>query len=72
MLEVAGRHRMVGLEGFRLITPQQNWQRFWTIEFPTFAGARDWIEKEAPPYGRYGFTSISCRLAGAGTSSTHG
>ena len=56
MLEVAGRHRMIGLEGFRLITPQQSWQRFWTIEFPTFAGARDWIEKEvAPPYGRYGF-----------------
>ncbi len=56
MLEVAGRHRMIGLEGFRLITPQQNWQRFWTIEFPTFAGARDWIESEvAPPYGRYGF-----------------
>ena len=56
MLEVAGRHRMIGLEGFRLITPQQNWQRFWTIEFPTFAGARDWIEKEvAPLYGRYGF-----------------
>ena len=56
MLEVAGRHRMIGLEGFRLVTPQQSWQRFWTIEFPTFAGARDWIEKEvAPPYGRYGF-----------------
>ncbi len=56
MLEVASRHRMIGLQGFRLITPQQNWQRFWTIEFPTFAGARDWIENEvAPPYGRYGF-----------------
>ena len=56
MLEVAARHRMIGLEGFRLVTPQQNWQRFWTIEFPTFAGARAWIENEmAPPYGRYGF-----------------
>ncbi|MCY3762803.1 MAG: hypothetical protein OXH50_16265 [Gemmatimonadetes bacterium] len=56
MLQVGARHGMIGLEGFRLVTPQQNWQRFWTIEFPTFAGARAWIENEmAPPYGRYGF-----------------
>ncbi len=56
MLSVAARHRMRRLEGFRLIGQQGGWLRFWLIEFPTFAGAEEWIEAEmAPPYGRDGF-----------------
>jgi len=56
MLSVARQHDMVRLEGFRLIDPQDCWQRFWLIEFPSIAGAERWIEAEmAPPYGRYGF-----------------
>jgi len=56
MLSIADEHSLMQLEGFRLITPQQNWERFWTIEFPAVGGAQAWIEAEmAPPYGRYGF-----------------
>ena len=56
MLNVAGEHGLRGIEGFRLMTPQHTWERFWTIEFPSLAGAQAWIEAEmAPPYGRYGF-----------------
>ena len=56
MLSVAEAHRLKRLEGFRLVTPQHNWERFWTIAFPTLTGAQSWIDAEiAPPYGRYGF-----------------
>lgn len=56
MLSIADEHSLMHLEGFRLMTPQQSWERFWTIEFPTVGGAQAWIEAEmAPPYGRYGF-----------------
>ena len=56
MLAVSREHRLIHLEGFRLMTPQHNWERFWTIEFPTLAGAQAWIDNEvAPPYGRYGY-----------------
>ena len=56
MLSVAREHRLMRLEGFRLMTPQKSWERFWIIEFPTQAGAEAWIEAEmAPPYGRYGY-----------------
>lgn len=56
MLAVAKKHRMLRLEGFRLLNPQKNWERFWIIEFPTLEGAEAWIEAEmAPPYGRYGY-----------------
>ncbi len=56
MLSVARQHRMKRMEGFRLIAPQQRWERFWIIEFPTLEGAEAWIEAEmAPPYGLYGF-----------------
>ena len=56
MLSVASEHGLMHLEGFRLMMPQQDWERFWTIEFPSLNGARAWIEAEiAPPYGRYGF-----------------
>ncbi len=55
MLTVAQRHKMSRLEGFRLIGPQGDWQRFWLIEFPSVAGAEAWIQAEmAPPYGLYG------------------
>lgn len=56
MLSVAREHGMLGIEGFRLVTAQQPWVRWWTIEFPTLAGAEAWIRAEmAPPYGAYGF-----------------
>ena len=56
MLSVAQEHNMTRLEGFRLIAPQGDWQRFWLIEFPTMEGAEAWIRAEmAPPYGLYGY-----------------
>lgn len=55
MLSVAREHRMMRVEGFRLMAPQQSWARFWVIEFPELEGAEAWIEAEmAPPYGSYG------------------
>lgn len=56
MLSVAREHGLMRLEGFKLMTPQQSWERFWVIEFPTLQGAEVWIDAEmAPPYGRYGY-----------------
>ena len=56
MLEVSRRYGLMHLEGFRLLGPQDHWQRFWVIEFPSLAGAETWIRAEmAPPYGRYGY-----------------
>ncbi len=56
MLSVAREHGLRRLEGFRLITAQQPWVRYWLIEFPTLAGAEAWISAEmAPPYGAYGY-----------------
>ena len=56
MLSVAREHRMLRLEGFKLLQPQGQWQRFWVIEFPTLEGAEAWIDAEmAPPYGLYGY-----------------
>ncbi len=56
MLSVASQYGMRRLEGFRLIGPQKDWQRFWLIEFPTMQGAEQWIQAEmAPPYGLYGY-----------------
>ena len=56
MLTVADRYGMKRMEVFRLIGPQDVWQRFWLIEFPTMEGAEQWIQAEmAPPYGLYGF-----------------
>ena len=55
MLSVSRRYRLMHLEGFRLLGPQDHWQRFWLIEFPSLEGAEAWIQAEmAPPYGRYG------------------
>ena len=56
MLSVAREHGLMRLEGFKLMTPQRSWERFWVIEFPTLTGAEAWIDAEmAPPYGRYGY-----------------
>lgn len=56
MLSVAAQHGMTRLEGFKLLEPQQGWQRFWVIEFPDAGGAEAWIEAEmAPSYGLYGY-----------------
>ena len=56
MLSVARQHEMSRLEGFRLIHPQFDWQRFWLLEFPSFAGAEAWVQAEmAPPYGLVGY-----------------
>ncbi len=56
MLSIVSEYGMKRLEGFRLIAPQERWERFWLIEFPTLEGAEAWIEAEmAPPNGLYGF-----------------
>jgi hypothetical protein len=56
MLSVAQEHKMMRLEGYRLISPMEYWERFWVIEFPSLSGAEAWIQAErAPPYGRYGY-----------------
>ena len=56
MLSVSRQYRLMHLEGFRLLGPQNNWQRFWMIEFPSLEGAEAWVQaKMAPPYGRYGY-----------------
>ena len=56
MLSVAREHRLMGLEGFKLVAPAGDWVRFWAIELPTFEGAEAWIAAEMePPYGRYGY-----------------
>jgi len=55
MLEVAREHGLLRIEGFRLITTNQPWARYWVIEFPDLAGAEAWIRAEmAPPYGAFG------------------
>ena len=56
MLRVGKEFGLMHLEGFKLIGPQENWERFWLIEFPTLEGAEAWIDAEmAPSYGLYGY-----------------
>lgn len=56
MLRVAREHGLTRIEGFRLLAPQGDWERWWTMEFADFAGAEAWMAAEvAPPYGRYGY-----------------
>ena len=56
MKSVVNTYKMMKLEGYKLLSPINDWQRFWTIEFPTFEGAEAWIKAEMePPYGRYGY-----------------
>ncbi|MFP6647436.1 MAG: hypothetical protein VCF24_28340 [Candidatus Latescibacterota bacterium] len=55
MLTVGVRHGLQSIEGFRLLAPRGEWERWWTIRFPDLAGAEAWMRAEvAPPYGRYG------------------
>ncbi len=56
MQSVAHEYGIMRLEGFKLLSPKQPWQRFWVMEFPTLEGAEAWIDAEmAPPYGIYGY-----------------
>lgn len=56
MKSVANKYKMMKLEGYKLFSPMNDWQRFWVMEFPTFEGAESWIKAEMePPYGRYGY-----------------
>jgi hypothetical protein len=56
MLSVGREHGLMSIEGYRLITAQGPWVRYWVIELPTLEGAEAWIEAEMrPPYGAYGW-----------------
>ena len=56
MLCIGKKFGLMHLEGFKLIGPQGDWERFWLIEFPSLEGAEAWIEAEmAPSYGLYGY-----------------
>lgn len=56
MLGIGNEFGLMRLEGFKLIGPQGDWERFWLIEFPSLEGAEAWIEAEmAPSYGLYGY-----------------
>ena len=55
MLGIGKEFGLMHLEGFKLIGPQGDWERFWLIEFPSLEGAEAWIDAEmAPSYGLYG------------------
>ncbi len=69
MLSVAREHGLHRLEGFRLLTPQHDWERFWIIEFPSLGGIEKWITAEmAPPYGSYGYYEYDLARPSALTS----
>jgi hypothetical protein len=56
MLTVAEQHGLQRIEGFKLLGPQEDWERFWIMAFPTLAGVEAWMEAEmAPTYGLYGY-----------------
>jgi len=56
MLATAQKHQLQRMEGFRLMAPSGDYERFWVIDFPDLAGAEAWIEAEmAPPYGQHGY-----------------
>ena len=60
MLSVSEHHGLIGIHGYRLLAPQNSWERFWTIEFPDLDGAEAWMAAETePPYGHYGFYDYS-------------
>ena len=52
MLAVAKQHGLRRIEGFKLLGPQQDWERFWIMEFPTLEGAEAWMEYETRPERR--------------------
>ncbi len=35
------------LEGYRLVTPQADWQRVWLVELPDLTTAEEWLEVAA-------------------------
>jgi uncharacterized protein YciI len=56
MLATGREHGLMRIEGYRLITAQQPWARFWVIELPTLEAAEAWIRAEMkPPYGAFGW-----------------
>ena len=48
-LSVSERHGLIGIHGYRLLAPQNSWERFWTIEFPNLDGAEAWMAAETEP-----------------------
>jgi hypothetical protein len=46
MLSVADQYGLKRVEEFHLMGPQDVWQRFWLIEFPTMEGAEQWIQAD--------------------------
>ena len=56
MLDVAVRHGLRRIEGFRLLGAQEPWHYLWIIELPDLAAAEAWAQAEMePPYGSHGF-----------------
>lgn len=56
MLQVGADHGLQSIEGYRLLAPVEDWERWWTMRFDDLAGAEAWMRAEvAPPYGRYGY-----------------
>ena len=56
MVRVAADTGMRKLDGYRLLTPLDRFERFWVMAFPDLAGAESWIAAEMrPPYGLYGY-----------------
>ena len=60
--DVAERHGLSRLEGFRLLNPQPEWHWAYVAELPGFDGAESWIEAEMAP-GRQGVVASSVYLA---------
>lgn len=60
--DIAERHRLSRLEGFRLLNPQPEWHWMYVAELPDFAGAEAWIEVEMDA-GRQGVVGSSVYLA---------
>ena len=56
MVRVAAETGMRKLDGYRLMTPMDRFERFWVMAFSDLAGAESWIAAEMqPPYGLYGY-----------------
>ena len=52
--DVEREHRLLRLDQYQLVAPQDTWHRSWVVEFPTLDGAEAWIEADArPPNSRY-------------------
>ena len=56
MVRMATDTSMRRLDGYRLMTPLDRFERFWVMAFPDLIGAESWIAAEMqPPYGLYGY-----------------